>query len=514
MSVTRNSEERFMGRDRRPTARSAWRERYVPCSRGRHWALVLLPCPRVFAAVPARVRLLVARTMSSRRIRWYPLRPWSAMLRHGFAGRRAMLIVDPPRRTLVAMLMLGLALVVSRAPWSDAPRAEVPRAPINRSGVLGGADYLSAVPENWQGGLIVFAHGIQRGPGPGAVAAPPIGSHILAEGHAWVASGYRAREYQPHLFIEDLVALRDLFLKEIGPPRWTIIYGQSMGGHITVASLELRPGLYQGGLAECGLVDGIGIADYLMAYTAAAELIAGVPLLDAPDRETFARLLNERVVPALGMPGSYTARGRQFDSVVKYLMGADQSGNDLPLRLQGLQRRYLLNMMYRRRDLENEPNPGLRGASTAHVRYRIDPGLGLTAVELNARVRRLHPAKDARSPSANPVYAERTGRLTVPLITLHETGDAWVPLSLEQSYRRRTIAAGTDHLLVQRVMRASSHCGFNGETREQAFDDLVAWIERGVRPAGEDLLAPDLSRIGLRWTPVLYPEDPLARRTP
>ena len=50
-------------------------------------------------------------------------------------------------------------------------------------------------------------------------------------------------------------------------------------------------------------------------------------------------------------------------------------------------------------------------------------------------------------PSVNPVYAERTGRLTVPLLTLHETGDAWVPLSLAQSYRRRTIAAGTAHLL-------------------------------------------------------------------
>ena len=125
--------------------------------------------------------------------------------------------------------------------------------------------------------------------GRATVTRPPIASHIAAAGHAWIASGYRAREYQPHLFIEDLVALRELFLKEIGPPRWTIIYGQSMGGHIVVASLELRPGLYQGGLAECGLVDGIGIADYLMAYTAAAELIAGVPLLDAPDRDAFAR---------------------------------------------------------------------------------------------------------------------------------------------------------------------------------------------------------------------------------
>ena len=237
-----------------------------------------------------------------------------------------------------------------------------------------------------------------------------------------------------------------------------------------------------------------------------------MPFLDAPDRETFSRLLNERVVPVLGMPGAYTAKGRQFDSVVKYLMGADQAGNDLPLRLQGLRRRYLMNMIHRDPDVEKALTPSGRAASTVHIRYRIDPGLGLTEDELNARVRRLRPSKDGRLAGVNPVYAEMTGKLTVPLITLHETGDAWVPLSLEQSYRRRTVAAGTDHLLVQRVMRAGSHCGFHGETREQAFDDLVAWIERGVRPPGEDVLARDLSCIGLKWTPVLHPEDPLAPR--
>jgi pimeloyl-ACP methyl ester carboxylesterase len=412
---------------------------------------------------------------------------------------------------VVALFALALTLVVSGAPWSDASAAEAQRPAVSRSGVLGGADYLIEVPANWTGGLVVFAHGIQRGPGRGDVRLPPIASHILGEGHAWIASGYRAREYQPHLFIEDLVALRELFLKEIGQPRWSIIYGQSMGGHITVASLELRPGLYQGGLSECGLVDGIGIADYLMAYTAAAELISGLPILDAPDRHAFGPHL-AGLVRVLGLPGSYTARGRQFDSVVKFLMGADRAGNDLPLRLQGLQARYLLNIMHRPKDLENEPNPGLRAASTAHVKYRIDPGLGLTEGELNARVRRIHPMKDARSPSANPVYAEPTGRLTVPLLTLHETGDAWVPLSLEQSYKRRTLMAGTDHLLVQRVVRAPSHCGVDGSTRRQAFDDLVAWIERGVRPDGEDVLAADLSRVGLKWTPFLHPEDPLAPR--
>lgn len=415
------------------------------------------------------------------------------------------------RLALGRLIALVFALVLPHAPWSELPAAEAQGATITRSGQLGGADYIIQVPEGWRGGLVVFAHGIQRGPGRGDVRMLPIASHVLGQGHAWIASGYREREYQPHLFIEDLVALRELFLTEIGVPRWSIIYGQSMGGHITVASLEQRPGLYQGGLSECGLVDGIGIADYLTAYTAAAELISGVPILDAPDRLAFGSLL-EGIVRALGLPGAYTARGRQFDSVVKYLMGADRAGNELPLRLQGLQARYLLNIMHRPKDLERETNPGLRAASTAHVKYRIDPGLGLTEDELNARVRRIHPVKDARSPTANPVYAEPTGRLTVPLLTLHETGDAWVPLSLEQSYKRRTIAAGTDHLLVQRVVRAPSHCGVDGDMRRQAFDDLVAWIERGVRPDGEDVLAPDLSRVGLKWTPYLHPEDPLAVR--
>jgi len=129
----------------------------------------------------------------------------------------------PARRALVVLIALTLALVVLPHTRSDAPRAEPERAAVSRSGVLGGANYRIEVPANWRGGLVVFAHGIQRGVGPGDVTNPPIAGHIVGEGHAWAASGYRAREYQPHLFLDDLVALRELFLKEIGRPRWTVI---------------------------------------------------------------------------------------------------------------------------------------------------------------------------------------------------------------------------------------------------------------------------------------------------
>ena len=295
-----------------------------------------------------------------------------------------------------------------------------------------------------------------------------------------------AREYQPHLFIEDLVALRELFLKEIGQPRWTIIYGQSMGGHIAVASLELRPGLYQGGLAECGLVDGIGIADYLMAYTAAAELISGraAARCARPGRRST-RLLNERVrAGARHARLVHRARTavRQRREVPDGRRSGRQRSAAAPSR--AATRATSLNMMYRPPDLEHgaESRPA-RGQHRPHPvpdRSRPRPHRRRDQRDASGGSTR---AKDARSPSANPVYAERTGRLTVPLITLHETGDAWVPLSLEQSYRRRTIAAGTDHLLVQRVVRAASHCGVDGKTRQPGVR-RSGRVDRARRAAG------------------------------
>src|SRR5262249_3224605 len=99
-----------------------------------------------------------------------------------------------------------------------------------------------------------------------------------------------------------------------------------------------------------------------------------------------------------------------------------------------------------------------RAGSTLNVRYRVDPGLGVDEDELNRKIRRFAPVADTRSRETNPVFAEPTGRITVPVLTLHETGDAFVPFSLEQSYRPRTLAVGTSHLLVQRAIRWPAHC--------------------------------------------------------
>ena len=150
-----------------------------------------------------------------------------------------------------------------------------------------------------------------------APSTPPLASHLAANGYAWAASSFRSGGYRPDWFLVDTLQVRDLFIREVGRPRWTIIHGQSMGGHVAIASLELHPGVYQGALLECGVIDGVGLGDLYLAYKAAAEYFGGVPLLDAMDRPELPAQISALWLPALGEPGRYTAQGRRFDSVIK-----------------------------------------------------------------------------------------------------------------------------------------------------------------------------------------------------
>jgi pimeloyl-ACP methyl ester carboxylesterase len=358
-----------------------------------------------------------------------------------------------------------------------------------QEGTQDGADFVISMPANWNGGLVMFAHGYQgEGPGRGAVELSPLSAHLTAKGIAWAASGFRAVTYRPDWFLEDTLALRSRVMREFGPVRWTAIHGKSMGGHIAVAALELHPAIFQAGLVECGVIDGVGLIDWLYAYTAAAEYFSGAALLDTP-RPAFSRVVNETLVPALGTPGNYTERGRRFDSVVKHL-----AGGDVAMRIEGLSRRYIANLGPR--------EPGRQGAQefarhadTRHIRYAIDPELAVDAERLNREIRRVEPAPGARSRVANPVFAEFTGRLQAPLLTLHETADFRVPIAMERNYRRRVETAGDGKLLVQRAVAGAGHCAIDSARREQAFDDLMEWMDKGVVPRGDDLSG-NLGRLG------------------
>lgn len=358
------------------------------------------------------------------------------------------------------------------------------------TGTIDGADYMIGMPDQWNGGLILFAHGYEgEREGKGSLGESRLSAYFKQGHYAWAASGFRSAGYRPDWFLADTVALRKRFIEMYGQPRWIILYGESMGGHVTVGALEQHPELFQGGMTECGVVDGVGYVDWTYAYTAAAEYFSGVPLLDAKP-EDFRQLVHGPFVERMGAPGRYTERGRRFDSVVKYL-----AGGDVPLREEGLKSQYL-EILRARGPGPDYAREVARYADTRSTVYDIDPGFGVDAATLNREIRRVLPAPGVRE-TADPVYRPFTGRLRTPLLTLHGTADFDVPLRMEQDYRRRTLAAGTSALLVQRTERMAAHCDFTPAARQKMFDDLVIWIERGVVPTGEDVLG-DVTKLGAR----------------
>ena len=122
---------------------------------------------------------------------------------------------------LVTLIILSTTIARSAEP------------PGEYQGVLDGAGYVIVVPPKWNGGLVIFAHGYQaEGSGSGLVSREPLDHYLTNHGYAWASSGYRSKGYRPDLFLLDLLALRAQFIERFGQPRWTIIHGQSMGGHV------------------------------------------------------------------------------------------------------------------------------------------------------------------------------------------------------------------------------------------------------------------------------------------
>ncbi|MEJ2169255.1 MAG: hypothetical protein P8X90_27410, partial [Desulfobacterales bacterium] len=76
---------------------------------------------------------------------------------------------------------------------------------------------------------------------------------------------------------------------------------------------------------------------------------------------------------------------------------------------------------------------------------------------------------------------------------------------MEKIYAERVAAQGKSDLLVQRAIRNVGHCAFTTAERESAFEDLVNWVVNGMKPAGDDILDPEVvadPNFGCNFTPV------------
>ena len=173
---------------------------------------------------------------------------------------------------------------------TDATLAPLPGAKAFFGHYNGGA-YRIEIPDNWNGELVLWAHGYVASAGaqgarlrvavPGVGQGNPFREHLITNGFAWAASSYRCNGYIPGQGLLDTMALTDVFKGVNGgkAPQRTYLTGVSMGGHIALLGMQEFPTTFAGGLALCA--SGPGEMDFLTSVATASEFISGVVVTEA-----------------------------------------------------------------------------------------------------------------------------------------------------------------------------------------------------------------------------------------
>lgn len=372
------------------------------------------------------------------------------------------------------------------------PFTALPNLPAQQLwGVHNGAGYRVEVPSNWNGKLVMWAHGF-RGTGLElTVDNHPLRAFLLANGYAWAASSYSKNDYDPAQGAKDTHALTQLFNGLVGKPGRTYITGASMGGHVTGVVAEQWPQSYDGAMPICGVLADYELFDFFLDFNVAAQTLSGVGKT-FPYGADYLTVTVPATKAGLGpaFPFALNASGQNFKSLVQL-----RSGGVRPLFEQGwlfwnaVAGDFLFGLGVGDGTLPRAPGFALENSDVVY-QFDTDPAQSGAETVFNSTVQRVTADPQARRNNGIANVPPTTGDLRIPMLTLHTLGDLFVPFRMEQVYAGRVAAKGNAHNLVQRATRDYGHCAFTGPELVQTFTDLVKWVEGGIKPAGDNVLDP------------------------
>ena len=401
-------------------------------------------------------------------------------------------------KLIVALMALAFAaLNAAAAPpqyfvdETKLPFAELPGLPSQREwGVHNGAGFRIEVPNQWNGKLVLWAHGY-RGTGLElTIDNHPLRSFLLATGYAWAASSYSRNAYDPAQGAKDTHALTQYFNGRFGRPGRTYITGASMGGHVTGVVAEQWPASYDGAMPICGVLGDYELFDYFLDFNVAAQTLSG-----QNKSYPFGADYMSATVPAtkagLGpaFPFALNGSGQNFKSLVQL-----RSGGVRPLFEQGwlywnglVPGNFLFGLGVGDGTLTRQPGVAVQNSDVVY-QFDTNPAQSGAETVFNGSVQRVTADPQARRNNGLANVTPTTGDLRIPMLTLHTLGDLFVPFHMEQEYARRAAAKGNAHRLVQRATRDVGHCSFTPTELVTTFVDLTKWVEAGIKPAGDDVL--------------------------
>ena len=353
-----------------------------------------------------------------------------------------------------------------------------------------GAWLIIARPDNWNGSLIVHAHGGPRLGEPereDSLEDLDRFSVMVREGYAWVGSSYRRGGYGVRSAAEDVDRSRAVFWDLFGRPERTLLHGQSWGGNVAAKAAELY------GLDDAGTLtyDGVLLTNGVLnggtkAYQFRADLRAvyqyvcgNHPAPSDPQYPVWQGL------PAGARMTRAELRRRIVDCTGIGLSGRDRTAQQTRrkrdiLAVTGLEEDELIaHMNWATFTFQDLVQVRLGGRNPFDNSRTVYSGSSDDAA-LNAEVERFTADPEAVAMLAHD--ADLTGQIVAPTVTLHALYDPTVFYGAEAAYAETVALAGRSHLLVQAATDEDQHSKLQDAGYLTVLAALERWIDTGERP--------------------------------
>jgi pimeloyl-ACP methyl ester carboxylesterase len=339
------------------------------------------------------------------------------------------------------------------------------------------------VPGHWNGTLLLFSHGyVLPGSDSTASDAPEVTTRawLLDHGYALAGTSFRNSGWAVEEALQDQMQLLTAFRRRYGTPRRTIAWGGSMGGLISAALVERHPSTFAGGMSMCGVMAG-AVGSWNLRLDSAFAFRA----LFAPSALDVVRVRHPSDELATTQQ---IARQAQASAAGRARLTLTAALGDLPRWPGPAYDFYIL----RRAELERRAggNPSWNAgvdyrAQLERSRYRgeVAKRYAEAGLDLDSDLDRLAQAPRISADPKAVAYLSRNatlaGRLRVPFLTVHATGDDQVPVEHQRAYGQAAAVAGSGDLLRQLFVDRQGHCGVRPVEALLGLRTLLDRLDRG-----------------------------------
>jgi pimeloyl-ACP methyl ester carboxylesterase len=341
-----------------------------------------------------------------------------------------------------------------------------------RFGAISGAAYRIFFPPNWKGKLVMYAHGYEFMDTPRQSQNPGFAktmASFLDRGFAVAASDYQYQGFALTQGVDDTEALRSYFVKKYGKPDTTFIVGHSMGGGVTLATLENFGQNYQGGVPLCPM----STQPYLQ-FRRAFDLYATFNGLFPGIATPLANIFNLSKPYQASDFRSMLPKSKEMrtailakDSVlaVAFAKHYELKTDDLPMVLF-----FFGNML---RDLAQKQggNP-IDNTNTLYSGFPND-------LEVNLKAERL-----VATASTDKLFKkyDRTGKIDKPTLLMHTLYDQLIPpMYGVDNFENMVHQQDRDQYFTVFYTNGQGHCNFTPQQVNEAFDRLRVWVKTGKK---------------------------------